>query len=125
MSNDPEKRMQELMAKLSKFNGYCLSPEEADEAYENAPEEPLSKDEVASIIESVTSGELISWEPTPDPKAFDDVSLEGLECDTFQLYRNKGDNDKETEAIESELRKELLDDDEIEQNGMAGPATPS
>jgi hypothetical protein len=56
MSHDAEKRAEEMLNKLRKLKGLCpMTPEEADAAYDAAPEVPLSQDKIRSIVDSVTS----------------------------------------------------------------------
>jgi hypothetical protein len=127
MSQDAEKNTAEMIAKLRKLKGIApMTPEEADTAYDDAPAEPLSQDRIRSIVESVASGELASWEPLPDLGWTSELNLEEVEEDAMQLYRNKGEGD-EASDVEDELRRELLDDgDESEEShGMDEGAAPS
>lgn len=89
-----------------------------------APAEPLSPDKIRSIVESVTSGELTSWAPVPELQWTEEINLEDVEKDALQLFRNKGEDNDETDQAEAELRDELLtDDDESEdKNGLDGGA---
>ena len=123
MSYD-EKRLRELMDKLRKVKGLCpLSEEEAEAAYNAAPDEPMTEDEIRSVVETVTSGELASWEPRLDLDWSEEVDLEDVASDAYQLFRNKGEGDAESAAAEEELRREMLDDGDDE-NGPAGGTTP-
>jgi hypothetical protein len=126
MSQDADKNMDELIAKLRKLKGIGpMTPEEADVAFDEAPEEPMTSDQIRSIVESVTSGELASWEPVPDLNWTNELDLGEVEEDAMQLYRNKGEDDEASDE-EDELRKELLSDGDEpeEQDGMDGGATP-
>ena len=127
MSTNSDKRTEEMLNKLRKLKGFCqLTPEEADAEYEAAPTEPLSDDEIASIVESVISGELASWEPVPDLDWADELNLNEVESDAPQLYRNKGEGDDDATAAEDSLREELLDNgnDTEDEDGMDGGSTP-
>jgi hypothetical protein len=110
-----EQYYKELTAKLRKLKGIGpLTPEEADAEYENAPEDSISPDEIRSIVGSVTSGDLVSWEPVADLDWTQEMDLSEVEEDALQLYRNRGEDDEKTDEIEDELRDELLSDDDEE-----------
>lgn len=125
MSHDAERRAEEMLHKLRKLKGLCpMTPEEADAAYDAAPSIPISRDKIRSIIESVTSGELVSWEPVPDRDANEDMELGDVESEALQLYRNKGEDDGDT-SEEDALREEMLSNDETEdENGVDGGEEP-
>lgn len=124
MSHDAEKRAEEMIHKLRKLKGFCpMTPEEADAGYEAAPADPISDDEIDSMIEFVTSGGNASWEPKPDLGWTHTVNLEDVE-DALQLHRNKGEDDGDT-TEEDRLREEMLSDDEEEdENGVDGGEEP-
>lgn len=125
MSHDAEKRAEEMLHKLRKLKGFCpMTPEEADAAYEAAPADPISDDEIDSMIEFVTSGGKGSWEPRPDLGWTDDLDLSDVEDEALQLHSNKGTDDGDTTA-EDKLREELLSDDETEdEDGLVGGEEP-
>lgn len=124
MSNSADKRLDELTAKLRKLKGYSpLTPEEAEEAYANAPEEQMSDDEISGIVEQVVSGELASWDPSPDLGWLDDMNLSEVEEDALLLHRNAGESDPDADDTEDELRKEMLEDDD--EDAAAGGSTPT
>jgi len=111
MSNNPEKRADEALQKLRKLKGYCpLTPEEADAEFDAAPAEPISDIEISSIVESIMSGEMTSWEPVPDLGWIDELDLDEVESDSLVLHRNEGEGDEESNAAEDSLREELLED---------------
>lgn len=121
MNANPKKSMDEALQQLRKLKGYCqLTPTEAEAEFDAAPSVPISEERIKSLVESILSGEMMSWEPIPDLGWIDDLDLEEVENDAFQLYRNKGEGNEESNAAEDALRKELLDDeDDIkEENGM-------
>jgi hypothetical protein len=127
MSHDPDKRLDEMLAKLRKVKGLGpMTPEEADAAFDAAPAAPLSQDQIRSVVDSVTSGELAIWQPTPELNWADEIDLDGVDEEAMQLYRNKCEDDQETQSVEDELRRELLsEDDESENsNGLDGGAAP-
>ncbi len=125
MSHDAEKRAEEMIHKLRKLKGFCpMTPEEADAAYEAAPADPLSDEDIDLMIEFAISGGNASWEPKPDLGWTDAVNLEDVEENTLQLHRNKGEDDGDT-TEEDRLREELLSDDEEEdENGVDGGEEP-
>lgn len=127
MSSDADKYWHEIAGKLRKKKGLGpLTPSEAEAAFDAAPEIPLSDDQIQSITDSVSSGELTTWEPTPNLDWTNEVNLEEVEEGVGQLFRNEGDRDPKTDKAEEELRQELLDDDESEDDadGVDGGAAP-
>src|SRR4051812_27148285 len=124
MSHDAEKRAEEMLHKLRKLKGFCpMSPEEADAAYEAAPADQISDEEIDSMIDFVTSGGRASWDPTPDLGWIEESDLE-VEDDALQLHRNKGE-DKGDTAAEDKLREELLNDEEDEDGVDGGEEPPA
>lgn len=127
MSTNPEKRAEEALQKLRKLKGYCpLTPEEADAEFDAAPADPISKDEINSIVESIMSSEMASWEPVPDLGWTEGLDLDEVENDSLVLHRNEGEGDDEANAAEDSLREELLDDgdDTEDEDGMDGGSAP-
>jgi hypothetical protein len=127
MSTNPEKRAEEALQKLRKLKCYCpLTPEEAEAEFDAGPAVPVSDERVKSLVESILSGEMTSWEPVPDLGWADDMDLSEVECDARQLYRNQGEADDESRAAEDALRKELLadGDDSEDEDGLDGGAKP-
>jgi hypothetical protein len=122
MRPDADKKTDEMLNKLRKLKGFCpLTPEEADAAFEESPDEPISADDRARMLKAITSEENVCWTPRPSLDWMEEENLEQIECDAMQLHRNKGDDDPEALAEEDALRKELLEngDDTEEKNGMA------
>jgi len=125
MNNDAEKRAERMIHKLRKLKGFCpMTPEEADAAYDAAPSDEISDDEIQSLVEFVTSGGTASWEPKPDLGWDEEMNLGEVEDEALQLYRNKGEDDGDT-SEEDSLREELLNDDETEdEDGVDGGEEP-
>lgn len=125
MSHDAEKRAEEAIQKLRKLKGFCpMTAEEADAAYDTAPADPISDDEIESMIEFATAGETALWEPRPDLGWADDMNTSDVEDDALQIHRNKGENDGDT-TEEDKLREEMLNDDEAEdEDGVDGGTEP-
>ncbi len=128
MSSDADKYWHDIAGKLRKKKGLSpLTPQEAEAAFDAAPEIPLSDDHIRSIVESVKSGELTTWEPLPNLDWTDELDLQTVEDGVGQLFRNEGKHDPETDKAEEELREELLGDDESKDDpdGMDGGAAPA
>lgn len=125
MNKDAEKRAERMIHKLRKLKGFCpMTPEEADAAYDAAPADEISHDEIQSLVEFVTSGGKASWEPNPDLGWDEEMNLGEVEDEALQLYRNKGEDDGDT-SEEDSLREELLNDDETEdEDGVDGAEQP-
>lgn len=112
-----EKDLDDIIAKSRKLHGFCpLTPEEAEAAYENAPEEPLPKGFIDSVLNQVSSEEE-SWESPVKHDWMEDADYSEVEDGVLQLHRNKGEDDADVEDTEEELRNELLSDDDDE-DGM-------
>ncbi len=125
MSHDAEKRAEEVIHKLRKLKGFCpMTPAEADAAYDAAPADSISDEDMDSMIEFATSAGTASWEPRPDLGWTDEENIEEVEEDTLQLHRNKGEHEGDT-SEEDRLREEMLSDDETEdEDGMEGGKEP-
>ncbi len=120
MSRDAEKRSEEAIKKLRKLKGFCpMTAEEADAAYDAAPAQLISDDEIDSLIDFVTSGGKASWEPKLDLGWTHEVNTSEAEDDALQLHRNQGE-DKGDTTVEDKLREEMLSDDEEEEEDENG-----
>ena len=117
MNSDADNSWDHVFKQLRRLKGLRhLSPSEAEAELRNTPKEPISDEEIENIIKSVTSGELASWEPLPQPDLVGDLDLESIKDDVYQLNRNAGESDPETDELEEGLRRELLSDDEAEKD---------
>jgi hypothetical protein len=126
MSSDDDRFWDDVAGKLRKAKGLCPpTPEEAEAAFDEAPEIPLSDDQIDSIVESVTSGEVTPWDPAPDT-GWDDNPAQEIGEQVLAVFRNQGGDDPDGDRAESELERELLDDDDPEedQTGLGDGATP-
>ena len=129
MSHEADKFWQKAAKDLARRSGLApLTPEQAEKECESLPKLKLSEEEIESIIDQVTSGELTEWTPTPmegDAPSFDS---EAIEEDVLQLNRNEGQADAETDELLDELRRKALEDEQADgkadQNGMGGDAEP-
>lgn len=127
MKSDADKFWDDNVGKIRKAKGLCpLTPEEADAAFDDAPEVPMSADEIASIVDAVTSGELASWEPLPQDDYETDPSFGEVNESVLEVFRHEGEADAEAEAVEKELEDEMLNDNEAEEDedGLASGAKP-
>lgn len=116
----PEQYWEERAAKLRRLMGFCpLTPAEAEEAMRKAKNRTASDEEIDTLVDAVSRGEI----PTPDEP--DDVppadwspeqDYEALELDAA-LFRNEGDDSQKPDKVEEELLEELLNDDEQEDDG--------
>ena len=116
MSSDADRFWEDLAGALRKKKGLCpLTPEEAEKAYDEAPEIPLSPDLIESMVESIVAGaSLSSWEPHSDEVWDDDPAFDEIEEEALALYRSQGDGDPRVEEAEKALEEELLNDDATE-----------
>ena len=113
MSEDPDRLWDRLAPKYRKYKGLCpMTPEEAESAYDAAPDSPLPAGKIRSMIERITR------EPEVKPAAWQD-SVEHAE---LCFYREEGEKDPDTEQIEEELRKQMLDGED--EDGIPGEAEP-
>src|SRR5262245_42695498 len=94
MSDDADRFWDDVAGKLRKVKGLCpLSPEEAEAAFDAAPEIPLTPGEVESIVDAVTSGELTLWDPVPDADSGKDPSFGEVNEQVLQVFRHEGEED--------------------------------
>jgi len=114
MNSEADRFWDEIAGKLGKKKGFCpLTPEEAEAAYNAAPDVPLSEDRIASIVRAATTGETEREDPEPAAEWEDDGQVAEMADQAHQLCRNKGD-DSDTDQDEKVLEDELLNDDEEE-----------
>lgn len=126
MKSDADKFWDDVGSKLRKLKGLCpLTPEEADTAFDDAPEMPMTEDEIASIVDAVTSGELVSWEPLPQEDWERDSTYQDVDESVLEVFRHEGDADPEADATEQKLEDEMLNDHKIkkDEDGLAGGTT--
>jgi len=117
MSTDADKYWESFANKLRKHKGLRpLTPHEADDALRRIHKRPASDEEVQRILDAAFRDEIIEaeleretgWTPTFDFGAIDTEAL--------ALFRGQGD-DSDAEDVEEELRRELLNDPEPEEDG--------
>ena len=129
MTNEADKFWQEVAKDLARQSGFApLTPEEAQKEFEELPDAKLSDSEISSIIDQVTSGELAVWTPTPVDGETPGLESQAIEKDVYQLNRNAGEADAETDELLDELRRKALEDEppdgQENATGMGGDAEP-
>lgn len=122
MTHEADKFWQKVAKDLARQSGLApLTPEEAQKEFEELPDVKLSDSEIDSVIDQVTSGELAVWTPTPIDAEMPAAESEAIEEDVFQLNRNEGEPDPETDKLLDELRRKALEDGQAdEQEDSAG-----
>ena len=129
MTNEADKFWQEIQKKLARQAGYAsLNPEEAQSEFEELPDTKLSDSEIDSIIGEVTSGQLTDWTPTPIDEQILSVESEVIGEDVYQLNRNAGEPDAETDELLNKLRRKALEDEPSDEQeneiGIDGDSEP-
>jgi hypothetical protein len=118
MTEDPDRLWERLAPRYQKYKGLCpMTPEEAEAAYDAAPSAPLPARTIRDMVERITR------EPEEDleeePTAWQDSVEHG---ELAAMYREKGDEDPDTDEIEAELRKQMLDGED--EDGVSGGGPP-
>jgi len=130
MNPETDKFWQEIAKGLARRTGQApMTSEEAQKEFESLSDEKLPDDQIAEIIQRVTSGEFTDWTPATPQFDMSEFDCEGIEEDVLQLNRNEGDADSETDELLDELRREALedghDDGQEDTTGMDGdPESP-
>lgn len=125
MSSEADRFWDDVAPKYRALRGLCpMTPEEADTEYDNVAAIPMSESEIRAMVDAATSGEAPAWnldvtEWSPD------MDTQSVEEEMLAMYREEGEADVETDAIEEELRKRMLSDEAAEeQDGLDGGTTP-
>jgi hypothetical protein len=126
MANDSDKFWLELVARVGLKP---LSQEQAESELANAPEEPVSENEVESFVRAAVRGEWTVWRPSFSEEWVAGADVSTVEEEVLQLNRNPGESDAETERLLEECRRKALEngepDDEKGPDGVDGrPAAP-
>lgn len=129
MNDEADKFLKKAAKGLARRSGYApLTPEEAQQEFDALPDVKLSDDEIASIVDQVTSGELTVWTPIPTEEDAPGFDCEAIEDDVLQLNRNEGQADADTDELLEELRRKALEDGQADgkedQTGLDGDAKP-
>ena len=112
MTNEADKFWQKVEKDLARQAGLApLTPEEAQKEFDELPDTKLSDSEIDSIMDQVTSGQLTDWTPTPIDAQTPGLDSAAIEEDVYQLNRNAGEADAETDELLDELRRKALEDE--------------
>jgi len=123
MNSDADRLWNELAPKYRRYKGLCrMTPEEAESAYNDSPEEPISDEKIWSIVDSVTSDTIPNWQPPMEWTPDDDMA--DIREDMAALYREQGEETPETTEAENTLREQLLNDDTEDEDAVDGGTTP-
>lgn len=102
----------ERAKELRWFKGFGpFTLEEAEEALKKATRRRASGDEIESIVDAVSRGELPEVEDQPAVDWSPEYDYNEMEREVV-LFRNEGEDNNEADTVEDELLEELLDDDE-------------
>lgn len=116
MSTDADKFWDGFAKDLREYKGLRpLTPEEAEEALHRIPKRAADNDEIEAIINAVSRGEIIEAEPEQETTWEPECDFNAMAEEALALYRGQGD-DSDAEDVEEELRQELLNDDEPEED---------
>ena len=119
MSEDPDRLWERLAPKYQRVKGLCpMTPDEAEAAYDAAPNTPLPSRTIRDMVERITGKSLD--EVDDEPIAWQDAEEVGELC---AMYREEGEPDPNTDEIEAELRKQMLDDED--EDGLSGGGADS
>lgn len=117
MSTDADKHWESFAKTLRKYKGLNpLTPKEADEALWKMPKRPASEEEIERILDAVSRDEIVEADPQPETGWTPTFDFGAMNTEALALYRGQGD-DSDAEDVEEELRQELLNDDEPEEDG--------
>lgn len=118
MSEDPDRLWERLAPKYQRVKGLCpMTPDEAEAAYDAAPNTPLPIRTIRDMVERITGKSLD--EEDDEPMAWQDAGVGEL-C---AMYREEGEPDPNTDEIEAELRKQMLNDED--EDGLSGRGADS
>jgi len=130
MTSEADRFWQKVAKDLARRSGVApLTPEKAQKEFEALPDKKLSDSEIDSIIDQVTSGELAVWAPEPIDAGMPGAESQEIEEDVYQLNRNVGEADAETDELLDELRRKALEDTppdgQENQTGLGGDSEPT
>lgn len=117
--SDAEQYFDKRAAKLRRLMGFCpLTPKEAEEALRKIKKRQASEEEIDSLVDAITRGEIPipeDSEEDTDPGWTPEEDFEAMELDAV-LFKNEGERTPETDQLEDELLEELSKDDESEED---------
>jgi hypothetical protein len=129
MPDEADKLWAQVAKELARRCGFAtLTPEQAQKEFEALPDEHLSEGEITSIMDRVISGKFVTKMPAPIDSEEISGSDSVIEEDIYQLNRNAGESDPETERLLDELRRKALgdgeDDGDEHSTGLDGTPQP-
>lgn len=111
MNSEADRFWDEIVPKYRKLKGLCpMTPQEADAAFDGAPEIPISDDDVQRIVDGVVHDQPPDWQPD-SAEWSPDGNLESVDEDMLAVFREEGESDPDTDVKEAELRKRILSDE--------------
>jgi hypothetical protein len=123
MNSDADRLWNELAPKYRRNKGLCrMTPEEAETAFNAAPEVPISDQQLRRMIDAATSESSPEWQPPTEWTPEEELIDVGEEM--AALHREQGEETPETIEIEKQLREQLLSDDTEDEDGMDGGTAP-
>jgi len=91
---------------------------DVDRLIETVEPEPLTDDEIDSIVHAISSGKSPAYRPEPDFAWLGDVDTSSVEDGVLQLNRNEGDADSDVKQRMDELRKRALEGNGDDENDV-------
>jgi hypothetical protein len=121
MNSDPDKYWKSIVGKLRRAQGMSPpTPEEAEAAFDAAPDMPFTPEEVQRMTEAAKSGGPIEFGAE---ELWDESAYKNLPEESLQVFRNEGDTDDDADRRERELEDKLLNEDDSE-DGMEEDSEP-
>lgn len=120
--DDAEQFWNEHAEELRQFMGLCpLTQAEAQEALNKMPQREASDEDVDAILGAVLLGKLPDRDNEPLPDWAPDFDFSAMDREAA-LCRNRGEHEPDGDKAEDELFKELLNDDDREEDedGLGG-----
>lgn len=126
MNSDADEFWEEIAPIYRTYRKLCpMTTDEAEAAFDDAPEIPMTAEEIAGIVEKVVAGTPPDWQPDPEEWS-PDRKLDRVQDDMLAVYREEGEPDPDTDAKEDDLRKRMLSDEQTDQqDGVDGGAASS
>ena len=111
MSGNYKSFWNELVRKNQRVEKTPTTAADVEKLIESVEAEPLSDDEIGSIVQAVSRGESHTYQPEPSFDWIDNVDTSSIEEGMLQINRNQGDADSDVEKRMDDFRKKALEDD--------------
>ncbi len=115
MSKDFDNFWDELAKKYRCKRGFAPTPQELEaSASSGEPDEPLSDEEIESIVSAVSRGESgrkADIDISPDVSWISELDTSSIADGVLQLNRNRGESQEDFEERLNALRKKALEED--------------